>query len=142
LVGSSEGPADGLAMSESIKTYLVDVFVINPSSTKGQSKPNIPSEQPGGTLELALLREGDRRVSIESNSPSLLMEFQSGDGAQLKPVKLLHLKKLASSYVTFNNKGAGEALSTWSLQITDEQGKSQSFGPYTEDEVRIPEKQF
>jgi hypothetical protein len=25
---------------------------------------------------------------------------------------------------------------------TDEQGKSQSFGPYTEDEVRIPEKQF
>jgi hypothetical protein len=35
---------------------------------------------------------GDRRVSIESNSPSLLMEFQSGDGAQLKPVKLLHLK--------------------------------------------------
>jgi hypothetical protein len=46
----------------------------------------------------------------------------------------------ASSYVTFNNKGAGEALSTWSLQITDEQGKSQSFGPYTEDEVRIPGK--
>jgi hypothetical protein len=44
-------------MSESIKTYLVDVFAINPSriSTKGQSKPNIPSEQPGGTL--ALLRE-------------------------------------------------------------------------------------
>jgi hypothetical protein len=56
---------------------------------------------------------------------------------QLKPVKLLHLKAPASSYVTFN-KGAGEALSTWSLQITDEQGKSQSFGPYTEDEVRIP----
>jgi hypothetical protein len=67
------------------------------------------------------------------------MEFQSGDGAQ-KPVKLLHLKAPASSYVTFNNKGAGEALSTWSLQITDEQGKSQSFGPYTEDEVRIPGK--
>jgi hypothetical protein len=31
LVGSSEqGPADGL-VSESIKTYLVDVFAINPS---------------------------------------------------------------------------------------------------------------
>jgi hypothetical protein len=69
------------------------MYLQSPSriSTKGQSKPNIPSEQPGGTLELALLREGDRRVSIESNSPSLLMEFQSGDGAQ-KPVKLLHLK--------------------------------------------------
>jgi hypothetical protein len=55
LVGSSEqGPADGLAMSESIKTYL-DVFCNQSfkNSTKGQSKPNIPSEQPGGTLELA-----------------------------------------------------------------------------------------
>jgi hypothetical protein len=32
FVGSSEqGPADGLEMSESIKTYLVDVFAINPS---------------------------------------------------------------------------------------------------------------
>jgi hypothetical protein len=96
LVGSSEqGPADGLAMSESIKTYLVDVFAINPSriSTKGQSKPNIPSEQPGGTLELALLREGDRRVSIESNSPSLLMEFQSG-WCSIETSKIVHLKKL------------------------------------------------
>ncbi|CAM2945065.1 OmpA family protein [Flavobacterium frigoris] len=144
LVGSSEqGPEDGLAMAESIKTYLVDVFAINPSriSTKGQTKPNIPAEQPGGTLELGLLREGDRRVSIESNSPDLLMEFQSGPDAQLKPVKIVPLQEApASSYVTFNNKGAGEALSTWSLQITDEKGKSQSFGPYTQDEVRIPGK--
>jgi hypothetical protein len=138
LVGSSEqGPADGLEMSESIKTYLVDVFAINPSriSTKGQSKPNIPSEQPGGTLELALLREGDRRVSIESNSPSLLMEFQSGDGAQLKPVKLLHLKNPASSYVTFNNRSWRSFI--YMVITNNEQGKSQSFGPYTEDEVRI-----
>ncbi|MEZ7506491.1 outer membrane beta-barrel protein [Flavobacterium sp. Arc2] len=144
LVGSSaEGPADGLAMSESIKTYLVDVFAINPSriSTKGQTKPNIPSEQPGGTLELELLREGDRRVSIESTSSDLLMEFQSGPGAQLKPVKIVPLQEApASSYVTFNNKGAAEALSTWSLKITDEQGKSQSFGPYTQEEVSIPGK--
>lgn len=71
LVGSSEkGPDDGIIMAESIKTYLVDVFEINRDriTTKGQFKPNIPSEQPGGTKELELLREGDRRVSIESNS--------------------------------------------------------------------------
>ncbi|MFV8345781.1 outer membrane beta-barrel protein [Flavobacterium sp. ZB4P13] len=144
LVGSSEkGPADGLVMSESIKTYLVNVFAINPSriTTKGQDKPNIPSEQPGGTLELVLLREGDRRVSIESNSPDLLMEFQSGPDAQLKPVQIVALQEApVESYVTFNNKGANEALSSWSLQITDEQGKVQSFGPYTQDEVSIPGK--
>ncbi|MFV8393434.1 OmpA family protein [Flavobacterium sp. LB2P6] len=144
LVGSSEkGPADGLVMSESIKTYLVNVFAINPTriTTKGQNKPNIPSEQPGATLELVLLREGDRRVSIESNSPDLLMEFQSGPDAPLKPVQIVASQEApAESYVTFNNKGAGEALSSWSLQITDEQGKVQSFGPYTQDEVSIPGK--
>ncbi|MFV8336683.1 OmpA family protein [Flavobacterium sp. RSP29] len=144
LVGSSEkGPADGLVMSESIKTYLVNVFAINPTriTTKGQNKPNIPSEQPGATLELVLLREGDRRVSIESNSPDLLMEFQSGPDAPLKPVQIVASQEApVESYVTFNNKGAGEALSSWSLQITDEQGKVQSFGPYTQDEVSIPGK--
>ncbi|MDI1304517.1 MAG: outer membrane beta-barrel protein [bacterium] len=144
LVGSSEkGPEDGLAMSESIKIYLVNTFAINPSriTTKGQNKPNIPSEQPGGTLELELLREGDRRVSIESTSPNLLMEFQSGPDAQLKPVQIAPLQEApAESYVTFSNKGANEALSTWSLQITDEQGKVQAFGPYTQEEVSIPGK--
>jgi outer membrane protein OmpA-like peptidoglycan-associated protein/opacity protein-like surface antigen len=144
LVGSSEkGPEDGVAMAESIKTYLVNVFAINPSriSTKGQSKPNIPSEQPGGTLELELLREGDRRVSIESNSPDLLMEFQSGPDAQLKPVVINPLQVApAESYVTITNKGAKETLSSWSVQMTDEQGKVQSFGPYSEDVASIPGK--
>jgi hypothetical protein len=32
------------------------------------------------------------------------MEFQSGDGAQLKPVNVASQKAPASSYVTFNNK--------------------------------------
>ena len=144
LVGSSNnGNTDGLAMAETVKLYLVNTFAIDGTriTTKGQEKPTIPSEQPGATLELALLREGDRRVSIESNSPDLLMEFQSGADAQLKPVQIVALQEAPiESYVTFNNKGAGEALSSWSLQMTDEQGKVQSFGPYAEDEVKIPGK--
>lgn len=144
LVGSSnKGNTDGLTMAESVKSYLVNIFDINDSriTTKGQEKPNIPSEQPGGTLELVLLREGDRRVSIESNSPDLLMEFQSGPDAPLKPVQISNLQEAPiESYITFNNKGATEALSSWSLQIVDEQGKTQAFGPYTEDEVKIPGK--
>jgi outer membrane protein OmpA-like peptidoglycan-associated protein len=144
LVGSSNnGNTDGLTMAESVKTYLVNIFAINAAriTTKGQDKPNIPSEQPGGTQELVLLREGDRRVSIESNSPDLLMEFQSGPDAPLKPVQIIALQEApVESYVTFNNKGAGEALSSWSLQIADEKGKVQSFGPYTQEEVKIPGK--
>ncbi|MGO4904023.1 OmpA family protein [Flavobacterium sp. W20_MBD1_R3] len=144
LVGSSEkGSQDGIAMAESIKTYLVNIFAIDAAriTTKGQDKPSIPSEQPGATQELVLLREGDRRVSIESTSSDLLMEFQSGPDAQLKPVQIVALQEApVESYVSFNNKGAGEALSSWSLQITDEQGAIQNFGPYTQDEVKIPGK--
>lgn len=144
LVGSSEkGPDDGAAMAESIKTYLVNIFAINPSriSTKGQNKPNIPSEQPGAKLELELLREGDQRVSIESNSADLLMEFQSGPDAQLKPVVINALQEAPlESYVTIENKGAKETLSSWSVQMTDEKGKVQSFGPYSEDVASIPGK--
>lgn len=142
LVGSSrEGSKDGREMAESIKVYLVNVFGISGSriTTKGQIKPDVPSEQPGGTLELTLLREGDRRVSIESKSPELLMEFQSGPDASLKPV-LITTSQVApvESYVTFKNKGAAEAYKTWRLEIKDAKGTVQHFGPYTVDSVSIP----
>lgn len=144
LVGSSEkGPEDGRAMANSIKTYLVDVFSIDPSRIKveGRTKPNIPSEQPGGKLELELLREGDQRVSIESNSPVLLMEFQSGPNAPLKPVMITYPQEAPiESYVTFNNVGAKEGFKSWSLEIKDENGKVQTFGPFTEDTARIAGK--
>jgi hypothetical protein len=48
--------------------------------------------------------KGDRRVSIESNS-DLLMEFQSGPNAPLKPVQIIASQEApVESYVTFDNK--------------------------------------
>ncbi|MES2543499.1 MAG: OmpA family protein [Bacteroidota bacterium] len=142
LVGSSEkGPEDGRAMAQSIKTYLVNIFDINATriSIDGRTKPAIPSEKPGAQRELELLREGDQRVSIESNSPVLLMEFQSGPDAPLRPVVITPSKVAPyDSYVTFNNVGAKEAFNSWSMEMKDENGKVQSFGPYTEDSVSIP----
>jgi outer membrane protein OmpA-like peptidoglycan-associated protein len=144
LVGSSEqGPKDGLAMAGSVKQYLVTVFVIEPSriAIQGRTKPNIPSQQQGGTKELVLLREGDRRVSIESNNPGLLMEFQSGPAAPLKPVAINVVQDAPlDSYVTFNVDGAGKSFTSWSLELTDQSGKIQNFGPYIEDKVSIPGK--
>lgn len=144
LVGSSEkGSEDGVLMAESIKTYLVNVFEIKSTriTTKGQLKPNIPSEQPEGTKELVLLREGDRRVSIESNSPELLMEFQSGPDAPLRPLEFVAVQEApSSSYIVFDATGANEAYSSWSLQITDPDGKVKAFGPYTQEKVSIPSK--
>jgi len=142
LVGSSsKGSKDGVEMAESIKAYLVNTFGIDASriKTEGQVKPDVPSEQPGGTQELALLREGDRRVSIESSSPELLMEFQTGPNTSLKPVEINVVQEApVDSYVTFENKGAKEAYKSWRLELRDEKGVVQHFGPYTEDKVSIP----
>jgi outer membrane protein OmpA-like peptidoglycan-associated protein len=142
LVGSSaNGPKEGKEMAESVKSYLVVTFEINPSriKTKGQTKPSIPSEQIGGTLELDLLREGDRRVSVESSSPVLLAEFQSGPDVTTSEINAVQ-EAPANSYVTFNAKGANEAFTTWTVQATDENGKTQSFGPYTQETASIPSK--
>jgi outer membrane protein OmpA-like peptidoglycan-associated protein len=144
LTGSSmQGQDDGLAMAESVKRYLVNVFGIDSSRliTEGRIKPRIPSEQPGGILELDLLREGDRRVSIGSTSPEMLMEFQSGPDAPLKPVEFITVQEAPlDSYVSFRVDGAQEALSSWSLELMDENGAVQNFGPYTQENVSIPGK--
>ena len=142
LVGSSrEGVKDAKAMAESVKVYLVNVFGINPSriTTSGRIKPEIPSEKAGGTIDLVLLREGDRRVSIASNSPALLMEFQTGPDAPLRPVEILDAQEIPlDSYATFNVQGANAAFSSWMIEVRDEEGKVQYFGPYTNEKVTLP----
>jgi outer membrane protein OmpA-like peptidoglycan-associated protein len=140
---SMQGTEDGLKMAESVKKYLVEVFGISPErlNTEGRVKPRIPSEQVGGTRELVLLREGDRRVSIWSESPGILMEFQSGPDAPLKPVEFVAIQEApVESYVTFNVAGAAKAFSEWSLEIRDNNGVIQKFGPYTRETVTMPGK--
>jgi len=144
LTGASmEGPDDGKAMAETVKRYLVGVFGIDASriNTEGRVKPRIPSEQPGGKKEVVLLREGDRRVSIWSASPALLMEFQNGEDAPLKPVEIIAMQAApVESYVSFYVEEGIDALSSWSLEIRDDKGTVQNFGPYIEDRVSIPGK--
>ncbi|MFZ1514099.1 MAG: OmpA family protein [Saprospiraceae bacterium] len=144
LVGSSiKGIDHGKLMAVSVKDYLVNVFSIIPSriGIEGRDKPKIPSEQPGGTLELDLLREGDQRVSIESNSPALLMEFQSGKEMLLKPIEINSIQEAPlDSYVSFNVEGATQAFTSWNIEVKDSKGKIQSFGPYYKDLVTIPGK--
>ena len=138
-----DGPKTGKIMAENVKSYLVDVFGIDPSriTTEGRLKPRIPSEQPGGTKELALLREGDNRVSVWSESPALVMEFQSGPDVPLKPVEISFVEEAPlDSYVTFNAEGANRAFSSWALEVVDEKGQMQYFGPYTQEKEAIPGK--
>lgn len=141
LSGASiQGIDDGMAMAESVKQYLVDIFGINANriNTEGRIKPRIPSEQPGAKYEIDLLREGDRRVSIWSTSPELLMEFQSGPDAPLKPIEINTVQEVPiDAYLTFNVSDAKLLFSSWSLEIKDEIGIIQNFGPYTQDIVSM-----
>lgn len=141
LVGSSaKGQKDGTAMAETVKRYLVDIFSIKASriNIEGRDKPKIPSEQSGGIRELVLLREGDQRVSIVSNSPAILMEFQSGPEAPLKPVEIITMEgaEIANPF-SFNAEGAKEAFASWSIEIRDEKNAVKYFGPFTEDKINI-----
>lgn len=142
LVGSSDkGPEDAKLMAGSIKTYLTDVFEIAASrvAIEGRNKPKLPSEQVGGSMELELLAQDDQRVSIETNSPELIMEFSSGPSAPLKPVEyVLSQEAPLSSYLTLGVIGGDEAFSTWSVEVKDENNKIQNFGPFTEETITIP----
>ncbi|MGD1045136.1 MAG: hypothetical protein ABR936_07395 [Bacteroidota bacterium] len=141
LSGASEKePEFGKARAETIKRYLVDVFGINGSriTTEGRDKPRIPSVVDGATKELALLRAGDRRVDIESSSPELMMQVGGGPHYTLKPVKIVVVvEDPLDSHVIFNVVGAREVLVSWSLEITDELGNVQRFGPSTRDQESI-----
>jgi outer membrane protein OmpA-like peptidoglycan-associated protein len=142
LSGASEKePEFGKARAEAIKRYLVDVFGIDGSriTTEGRDKPRIPSVVHGATKELALLRAGDRRVDIESSSPELMLQVGGAPHQyMLKPVQIVTVvEDPLDSHVIFNVAGAKEVLASWSLEITDEQGKVQCFGPSIRDKESI-----
>lgn len=137
---SRNGSKEGEEFAESIKHYIVDVFGINSSriSTLGRNKPLNPSEQPGGTKELALLREEDRRVDIESTSTQLLMEV---GGGLMKAVQITSSQPNAlDNQVVFNVGKAEDVLKSWSLRIIDENGIVQNHGPFTKNQANVPVK--
>ena len=139
LTGSSaNGPKEGKELAETIKQYLVTTFAIDGSriAIQGRNKPLIPSEQPGGTKELALLRAGDRRVDITSASPQLLVEV---GGDMMKPVQINATQvNPLDSQVVLNVDSAQQLLKSWSVDVTDSKGVAQHYGPYTSDQASIP----
>jgi outer membrane protein OmpA-like peptidoglycan-associated protein len=88
-----------------------------------------------------MLNEGERRVSIESTSPAILMEFQSGPNAPLKPIEISTIQEAPlESYVTFNNKNSNTVFSSWRIELKDKKGNVQYYGPYSQETVSIPGK--
>jgi outer membrane protein OmpA-like peptidoglycan-associated protein len=93
---------------------------------------------PGATKELDLVRAGDRRVDIESSSPEMMIQVGGASYFMLKPVQIVSvIEDPLDSRVIFNVVGAKEVLASWLLEITDDQGKVQRFGPFTRDQESI-----
>jgi outer membrane protein OmpA-like peptidoglycan-associated protein len=89
------------------------------------------------------LREGDRRVSVWSETPELMMEFQTGPDAPLKPVEIISNQETPlDSYISFSVDGGKDSVSSWELIVTDKMGTSQRFGPYTMNRVYMSGKTF
>jgi outer membrane protein OmpA-like peptidoglycan-associated protein len=130
LVGASDqGAAVGKQDAELVKRYLTEVFLIqeNRIGTEGREKPAVPSTLPGATRELELVRPEDRRVEIVSTSPEIL-----------DPVQIISLQEdPLDSDVLFSVPSAGDRLASWSVELTDENGKTEHLGPYTTDQERI-----
>jgi outer membrane protein OmpA-like peptidoglycan-associated protein len=144
LSGASDGnPTEGKLMAEKVKQYLVSTFGIDGSriTTEGRDKPVVASEQPGATKELGLLREGDRRVDITSQSPELLLQVGRNGGSFFRPVEITATQEdPLDSHVILTASGAGELLKWWSVDITDANGTKQTFGPFARDIITIPGK--
>jgi outer membrane protein OmpA-like peptidoglycan-associated protein len=132
LIGASAGKGSeiGKAEAESVKAYLVNVFGINEAriATEGRDQPIIPSEQPGGKIDLVLLRDGDRRVDIVSSSPELLAPLQ---------IRAVQVNPLDSRIVFKAKASEKESVESWSIDVTDDKGKVQHFGPYTKEQESI-----
>ncbi len=144
LVGSSEkGTEDALVMAESVKKYLIEIFEIADSriATEGRESPKIPSGQLDPINDIVFKSEGNRRVTIESKSPLLIMEFHSGPKAPLKPIEIVvHPEVPFDSYVSFNLDGSTDELLYWTMEMTDEKGEVQKYGSFTQELVSIPGK--
>lgn len=135
---SAKGPADGKELAQAVKQYLLTQFAIDASriAVAGRNKPLIPSEQPGGTKELVLLRAGDRRVDITSTSPELLTEV---GGDMMKPVQINDIQaNPLDSHIILNIDSAKQLLKSWSVDVTDDKGAVQHFGPFIDDQASIP----
>ncbi|GAB4091469.1 OmpA family protein [Flaviaesturariibacter terrae] len=140
---SDKDPAEGKAMAEKVKGYLVSLYRIDPTriTTEGRSKPVIPSEQPGASKDLELLKAGDRRVDIVSTSPAIFLQVGGSTSSFLRPVQIAAvLEDPMDSHVVFTNNGASMALKSWTVELTDEQGSVQRYGPYTGDQASVPGK--
>jgi outer membrane protein OmpA-like peptidoglycan-associated protein len=128
LVGSAPTDDKGLAMAESVKSYLVNTFGIKPDriKTSGQLRPPHAS----GTRvtpkeDLPLVAEENRRVEMLTDDPRLL-----------EPVALrTTMTEPLPNNIDIALK-TSEPITNWAMTVTDGK-RTMSYGPYRWTSQRI-----
>jgi len=143
LVGSSAGRGNkiGKENAEAVKSYLVNVFGIDPSriTTEGRNEPVTSSLESNNTHDLALIRAEDNRVSIISTSTDLMTEVKGNSAQCMKPIDVTAMDGSSpdDAKINVNVVGASDVLTTWSVDVSDASGNTQHFGPYNDNNETI-----
>jgi outer membrane protein OmpA-like peptidoglycan-associated protein len=132
LSGSSvKGPEHGKARADEVKHYLVETFGIDGRRIATEGRENARAQdQSGGTEDMQLLQAGNQRVEITSASPELLLQVGSPQ-EDFKPVSIEGPVEEVPDSVVFNVTGASPGFGSWMVEVTDDQGKTRRFGPYS-----------
>jgi outer membrane protein OmpA-like peptidoglycan-associated protein len=89
-------------------------------------------------MDVALLRQGDSRVDIISDSPEMLVQVGGAPHTLLKPVNIVGVVPAPIDSVVFNAVGARKDLVSWNLELTDDLGHIQHYGPFVTDRATVP----
>jgi len=131
LVGSAPAEADGKAMAEDVKSYLVSAFGIDASriTTKGQRRPPHESGTRATPKEdLGLVAEENRRVEVLSSDNSIMMPVEI-HSTQAEPID----NDLVLGVTTMG------PIESWTVNVNGN-GYNQTYGPYRGSSQRIDAK--
>jgi len=144
LSGTSElSAAEAETMAGNVRNYLSMAFGINASRINIASKKAavVAARQGRDPQEMQLLTETDRMVAITSPSADLLLQVGGESSMWMKPVEINAVQTdPLDSHVIFTAGGADTLLASWNLQVTDERGAIQKFGPFTGDVTSVSGK--
>lgn len=146
LVGSSKnGAVYAESLAKSAKIFLTGVFGIDGHRIKIKSQKKLKTHfgKQKDREDLALLFEKDRQLLLRSNSASLQGIFRENSGGAVNPLKMkaVHEPEI-DGFISFDTTGAAESFASWSLKISDGNGNTQNYGPYTGEIARIAKRKI
>jgi outer membrane protein OmpA-like peptidoglycan-associated protein len=123
LIGSGNGDANaGKQMAENVKSYLVQTFGIDAGRITTEGKPMPLHRSGSGTSQgedKKLLDAENNRVEIIATPPEIM-----------QPVNIVSVQDEPIDNDVVLTLPSREGVDQWNVQVTDNSGKSQDFGPY------------